>query len=168
MSEKVARLAVTTLRNSMFPLLPQQIRDMFPKILDPLVDQTEKVPNIVVGQYQDFGANAGLPMIAVNCEGASEGIVNVYRHITMHVDIWVGANQSPNVDARRIASIIYEYVFRSLQNVNWSSKLVDGISAVQIERCYELERSAILFEPTNKIYHIANSYRVEALSQTWY
>jgi hypothetical protein len=162
MSEKVARLAVAALRSKMFPQLPKTVQDLFPQVSDPLVQPTEQVPNIIVGEYQDQGAGAALPMVTVHCEGAAEGIVNVYRHITMHVDIWVSAAQTPNVDARRIISTIYEYVFKNLENTNWSGQ------DIQIERSYEIERSAILFEPQNKIYHISNAYRVEALSKVWY
>lgn len=167
MSEKIARLAVNYLRDFMFPALPIDIQNLFPLVNDPFAspDSTDPVPNIVVGEYQDFGANASLPMITAYAEGAAEGIVPHYRHLTLHIDIWVGANQSPNVDSRRVISILYEYVFRTLDNTNWTPTK----QGVQIERSYEIERSAILFEPTNRIYHISNSYRVEALSASgWY
>lgn len=164
MSELVARLAVAQLRKFMIPALPSDVSSKFPLINDPLVSGNTQVPNIVVGQYQDQGANAALPMITVYCEGASEGLVNVYRHLTLHVDIWVGpATPGPNADERRFVSIVYEYIFRSLQNTNWSGQ------KVRIERSYEIERSPILFEPASKIYHLSNSYRVEALSAAgWY
>jgi len=163
MSELVSRLAVQQLRNLMFPALPPDIQSKFPQISDPIVAGDNQVPNIVVGQFQDFGANPATPMIAVYCEGAAEGLVNVYRHITMHVEPWVPApTPGPNADARRFLSILYEYIFRSLQNVNWSGQ------QVRIERCYEIERSPILFEPQNKIYHLSIAFRVEALSLAWY
>lgn len=167
MSEQVARLAVVTLRNNMFPALPQDIQGLFALISDPLVSGQDQVPNIVVGQYQDFGVGAATPMITVFCSGSAEGIVNQYRHLDLHVDIWLGGNAAPNVDGRRVVSVIYEYVFRTLQNTNWSGKAAGG-SFVQIERSYEIERSPILFEPEGKVYHIANAYRVEALAKTWY
>lgn len=160
MSEKVARLAVSKLRTFMFPQLPVALRAMFPLITDPLVKGDTKVPNIVVGDQADFGANtANTAMVTVNAEGATDGIVNVYRHIQLNVDIWAS---QPNVDGRRVASIIYEYVFNNLCNTNWTG---DGIA---IQRSYEIERSPVLFEPQNKIYHISNKYRVEAISETWY
>jgi hypothetical protein len=162
MSEKVARLAVRALRNNMFPGLPDYIRNKFPMVKDPVVSPTEPVPNIVVGRYVDFGANAASPMIAVVCDGAAEGMVNVYRHLNLRIDIWLGGDVAGNVDGRRFVSIIYEHIFENLQNTNWSGDSID------IERCYETERSEILFEPQNKIYHIANTYRVEALSKLWY
>lgn len=164
MSELVARLAVQQLRKFMLPALPSDVASKFPLTGDPLVSGDTEVSNIVVGQYQDQGANAALPMITVYCEGAAEGIVNVFRHLTLHIDIWVGGTTpGPNADERRFVSILYEYIFRSLQNTNWSGQ------KVRIERCYEIERSPILFEPTNKIYHLSNTYRVEALSAAgWY
>ena len=148
----------------MFPALPTEVQNKFPLIKDPLVSGPNQVPNIVVGEYQDQGANTALPIICVYCEGAAEGIVNVYRHLTLHVEPWnSAATPGPNVDERRFVSILYEYIFRSLCNTNWTGQ------KVRIQRCYELERSAILFEPTNKVYHISNSYRVEALSAVgWY
>lgn len=162
MSEKVARLAVAALRTSMFPQLPAAIQALFPLVTDPLVEGDIKVPNIMVGEYEDFGANAGQVLVTVNCEGATDGIVNVYRHITMHVDIWASPAQSTNVDGRRIVSIIYEYVFNNLCNTNWTG------NGIAIQRSYEIERSKILFEPSGKKYHIANTYRVEAISELWY
>jgi hypothetical protein len=162
MSELVARVAVQLLRNYMFPALPQDMQEKFPTYADPLVSNNQ-VPNIIAGQYQDLGANATTPLITVHCEGAAEGLVNVYRHITMHVDIWVGApTPGPNIDERRFISILYEYIYRSLQNTNWSGQ------KVRIERSYEIERSPILFEPQTKMMHLSNSYRVEALSTVWY
>jgi len=169
-SELVARLAVQRLRNVMFPLLPTDVQNLFPMTTDPLVDngQTE-VPNIVVGEYSDFGANAATPMITVHCEGPQEGIVNVWRHLNLTADMWIGGDQAANVDGRRIVSIIHEYTNRSLQNINWSGRGgAAGSSYVQIKRCYEVERSPILFESTNKIYRISEIFRVEALSQSWY
>lgn len=162
MSERVARLAVSALRALMFPQLPSQIQQLFPMIADPLIAGDNKVPNIVVGEYEDFGSAAGLPMITIHCDGAVEGMVNVYRHLTLTVDIWTGAGEAVNVDGRRVASTIYQYVFQNLQNTNWSG------NKVEIARCYEVDRSKILFEPESKIYHIANLYRVEALSAVWY
>jgi len=170
MSEKVARLAVQQLRKNMFPQLPQDIQDLFPKTTDPLgprpadgsIPDLDQVPNIMVGQYQDFGANAGTLLVTVYSSGSAEGIVKVYRHLELYVDIWVSSAESSNVEARRIASIIYEYIFRNLHNKNWSGE------NIQIERCYEIERSPILFDGQNKICHIANVYRVEALSAVWY
>lgn len=168
MSELVARLAVNLLRNGMFPQLPADVRQLFPLITDTLVQKGQiQVPNIVVGEYVDYGANSASPMIAVHCEGPQEGIVNVWRHLNLSVDMWIGGDQTGNVDGRRFVSILYEYVNRSLQNINWSGG-VPGSSYVQIQRSYELERSPILFEPTNKTYRISNIYRVEAISKTWY
>ena len=148
----------------MFQDLPADIRKMFPLIADPLVEGAESVPAIVVGDYQDYGANAASPMICVTAEGATEGIVNVYRHITLRVTMWVGGDKVTNVDGRRIVSIIYEAVFQNLCNTNWTG---NGIS---IQRSYEIERSKILFEPTAKTYRIENTYRVEAIAvgATWY
>ncbi len=171
MSEKVARLAVQLLRNKMFPALPQSYQDMFAKITDPLVSATDKVPNIVVGDVQDFGANVAFPIITVHGEGITDNMVNVYRHLDMIVDIWAGDSQSSDVDGRRIVSTLYEFVRRSLQNVNWSGLPPGGTTPadfVQVERSYETERSPILFQADQKLYHIRNSYRVEVLSQTWY
>lgn len=168
MSELVARLAVNHLRNLMFPTMPQDIRELFPKITDMLMSGSNLVPNIQVGQYQDLGANAATPLITVDCSGTAEGAVNVYRHLDLHVDMWAGGNAASNLDGRRVISIISEYVFRYLQNMNWSGKPQPGSSYVQIQRSYEIERSMILFEPDVKVYHISNIYRVEALCQTWY
>jgi len=168
MSEQVARLCVNTLRSSMFPLLPPDVQSKFPLISDPLVAGNNQVPNIIVGEYQDTGANAATPMVTVNCNGAQDGLVKVYRHLDLFVDIWVGGNIAPNVDGRRFVSIIYEYVNRTLENTNWTGVAQPGGSTVQIERCYETERSKIMFDPQNKIYHISNIYRVEALCKTWY
>lgn len=164
MSELVARLAVHQLRTYMFPALPAGVSKKFPLISDPLVSGTTQVPNAVVGQYQDYGANAVLPGIFVYAEGAQEGLVNVFRHLTLHVEPWAPcSNPGPNVDERKFMGILYEYINRCLQNTNWSG------SGVRIQRCYEIERSPMLFEPTNKVYHIANAYRVEALSNVgWY
>ena len=170
MSELVARLAVSQLRNNMFPALSQDMQALFPKTVDPLVqDGQTQVPNIVVGEYADYGANAPNPMITVHCEGPQEGIVNVWRHLNLTIDMWIGGDKGPNVDGRRFVSIIHEYVNRFLQNVNWSGRGGSkGSSYVQIQRSYETERSPILFDPTNKVYRISNIYRVEAVSQTWY
>lgn len=168
MSELVAKVAVQYLRATMFPALPADVQQKFPRISDPLLNNP--VPNIVVGQYQDYGANAAMPIVTAYCEGAAEGIVNVYRHLTLHVEPWISAaTLGPNVDGRTFLGILYEYIFRCLQNTNWGSagnKV--GIKGLRIERCYEIERSPLLFEPQNKIYHLSNSYRVEALSSVWY
>jgi hypothetical protein len=163
MSELVARLCVQQLRNKMFPTLPKAVQDMFPTVQDTIVQQgSDEVPNIVVGEYSDFGVNTPTPMIAVSASGPQEGIVNVYRHLKLSVDMWIGGDKAGNVEGRRIVSIIYEHVNRFLQNVNWTGQ------KVQIERCYEEERSPIMFDPTGKVYRIANIYRVEALSAVWY
>jgi hypothetical protein len=163
-SAKVSNLAIRILRNAMFPALPQDLQALFPKVQDPFAppNNQEPVPNIMPGEYEDYGANAGAILITVYSYGPTEPITRVYRHLTLVVDIWVSAAQASNVDGRRIVEILYEYVRRTLQETNWSGQLV------QIERSYEIERSKVMFEPTNKIYHIANLYRVEALSQTWY
>jgi len=169
MSEQVARLAVNLLRKSMYSALPQDVQAMFPPYTDPLLPQNKNpVPNIVVGEYRDFGVNVPTPLITVNCDGAQEGLVNVYRHLNLNIDIWIGGNVAPNVDGRRLISIIYEYINRSLQNVNWTGVPNAGGNTIQIERCYETERSRILFEASTKVYHLANIYRVEALCKTWY
>lgn len=169
MSELVSRLAVQQLRNLMFPQLPQDIQGLFPLIADPLVENGQtQVPNIVVGEYVDFGANASTPMLAVSCKGAQEGIVNVWRHLDLTIDMWINGNAGGNVDGRRVVSILYEYTNRALQNINWSGA-APGSSYVQVQRCYETERSPILFEPTAKIYRISNIYKVEAISgKGWY
>ena len=169
MSEQVSRLAVQHLRKKMFPLLPSEIQKTFPLISDPLVEDDNKVPKIVVGTLTEYGANTATPAITVNCEGEADGIVNVYRHLLLHVDIWAGGNIASNVDGRRFVSIVYQHVFDALQNINWSGRGGSpNTDYVQVERCYETQRSAIMFEPAQKIYHIANTYRVEALCQTWY
>jgi len=155
----------------MFPALPQDIQSIFPRTTDTLVMAGQsQVPNIVVGEYADYGANAATPMIAVHCEGPQEGIVNVWRHLSLSIDIWMGGDSAPNVDGRRTVSIIYEYVNRSLQNINWSGNGgVAGSGFVRIKRCYESERSPIMFDPTNKVYRIANIYKTEAIcSSGWY
>lgn len=171
MSELVARLAVQQLRNKMFPALPQDIQSIFPQISDTLVQGgANQVPNIVVGEYVDYGANAASPMIAVSCEGPQEGIVNVWRHLNLTVDMWISGEMGGNVDGRRVISIIYEYVNRALQNINWSGNGgIVGSGFVRIKRSYESERSKILFDPTNKAFRIANIYKVEAICDTgWY
>ena len=169
MSEQVARLAVNYLRKYMFPVLPTDIQNMFPPAVDPLgPGGPNQVPNIMVGQYQDFGVGAATPLITVYCAGAQEGIVNQYRHLDLHVDIWVGGNFATNVEGRRIVSIIYEYVNRTLQNTNWTGVPKPGSNTIQIQRSYETERSPILFEASEKIYHLVNIYRVEALCRSWY
>lgn len=163
MSELVARLAVKQLRNKMFSQLPESVQNMFPLITDVVVQQgDDKVPNIVVGEYSDFGVNAASPMVAVSCKGPQEGVVNQYRHLDLSIDIWVGGDKAGNREGRTVVSIIYEYVNRFIQNVNWSGQ------KVSIARCYETERSPIMFDPTGKVYRIANIYRVEALSAVWY
>lgn len=169
MSEAVARLAVNYLRNYMYFALPADIQRMFPMVTD-LLGPTgiNQVPNILVGQYQDFGVGAATPLITVYCAGAAEGIVNQYRHLDLHVDIWIGGNIATNVDGRRFISIIYEYVYRTLQNTNWTGVPKPGGNTIQIQRSYETERSPILFEAADKMYHLANIYRVEALCKTWY
>jgi hypothetical protein len=168
MSELVARLAVNLLRNGMFPQLPVDIQSLFPLITDPLVENGQtQVPNIVVGEYVDFGSNAATLMMAVHCEGPQEGIVNVWRHLSLTVDIWASGDSASNVDGRRVVSIIYEYTNRALQNINWSGG-AKGSSYVQIERSYELERSPIIYDAQTKVYRISNIYRVEALSNKWY
>lgn len=169
MSELVARLAVAQLRTNMFPLLSPDIQKMFPLITDPILSGENKVPQIIVGEIQDLGVGVVTPLITVNCSGVQEGLVNVYRHLDLRVDIWCGGNLAPGLDGRRLISNIYEYVNRALQNVNWSGRGgALNVSYVQIKRCFETQRSPILFEPATKMYHIANGYRVEALSQTWY
>lgn len=168
MSESLARLAVNQLRKNMYPNLPQDVQNIFPKIADPFTLVSDPVPNIVVGEYTDFGMNAQSPVIAVHCEGPQEGIVNVWRHLKLSIDIWIGGNTGGNVDGRRIVSIIYEYVNRALQNVNWSGEPSPGADYIQIQRCFESERSSILFDTNNKAYRIANIYQVEAISKTWY
>lgn len=167
MSEKVARLAVQLLRNAMFNALPSDIQSLIPMVSDPLVTGSQdQVPNIVVGAYQDFGANAGMIMIAVDCNGTTEPITRVYKHLDLDVDIWLSANQSPNVDGRRVVSILHEYIRRTLQETNWTTNTTSDFTSIQ--RCYETERSKIMFEGQNKIYHLSNRYRVEAISQNWY
>lgn len=168
MSEQVSRLAVNYLRNHMVPALPPDVQNLIPLVTDPLVAGQNQVPNVVVGQYLDFGANPITPMITVHCEGPAEGIVNVYRHLDLHIDIWIGGNVATNVDGRRLTSIISEYCFRSLNNTNWSGISQSGGSYVQIQRSYETNVGPILFEPQNKIYHKSITLRVEALSKTWY
>jgi hypothetical protein len=169
MSEQISRLAVQQLRNVMFPLLPQFIQSQFPTSSDPLVAGDMPVPNIFVGDITEKGAQAATPAITVSCEGEAEGTVSVYRHLLLHVDIWVGGNVASSGSGRRFVSTIYQHIFDSLQNVNWSGRGgVQGIDYVQILRCYETQRSGIMFEPTSKIYHLANTYRVEALCKTWY
>lgn len=165
MSEAVGRLAVLQLRTNMFPKLPQSVQQLFSNVTDSFSGQS--VPNIVLGEYQDFGVNVPTPMITVHCEGPQEGMVNVWRHLKLFVDIWLGSNVAPNVNGRTTASIIYQYVNAALQNVNWSGRWGAGADFVQIERCFEAERSSILFD-NQKTYHIANVYNVEALSRTWY
>lgn len=169
MSELVARLCVQQLRNKMFPALPSDVQNLFPQIADPLVqNSTTMVPNIVVGEYVDYSANAATPMMAVHCEGPQEGIINVLRHLNLSIDMWIGGDVAGNVEGRRVVSIIYEYANRALQNINWSGK-APGSSYVQIERSYETERSPIIFDGTTKVYRIANIYRVEAISRDgWY
>lgn len=163
MSEKVSRLAVALLRNAMYNALPPDIQGLIPKISDVLVTGSQdQVPNIVVGRYQDFGSNAGMIVITVDCSGPSESLVRVYRHLDLDVEIWVSSAQSPNVDGRKIVSILYEYIRRTLQETNWSG------NSISIQRSYETERSPILFEGQNKIYHLSNRYRVEAISLLWY
>lgn len=168
MSEQVARLCVNVLRKYMFAALPQDIQNTFPKITDQLISGQNPQPNIVVGEYMDFGANAATPMVTVNCAGPTEGIVNVYRHLDLHVDIWAGGNIAANVDGRRFVSIVYEYIFRTLCNTNWTGIAQPGGSTVSIQRCYEIDRSKILFDAASKIYHIAVVFKVEAICKTWY
>jgi hypothetical protein len=169
MSLIVSRLAIQQLRTNMFLKLPVDIQNLFPTTYDALTGSESNTHNIVNGEYQDFGVNATTPMITVHSEGIQEGIVNVWRHIDLHIDIWVGGNVAPNVDGRRFISIVYEYINKALQNVNWSGRGgMAGGDYVQIQRCYETERSSIIFEPTGKVYHLSNVYRVEAISQSWY
>jgi hypothetical protein len=164
MSAKVTRLAVNLLRKAMYNALPTDVQSLFPKVNDPFATtpSADPVPNIMPGEYDDYGANAGMILVTVHSYGPTEPITRVYKHITLVVDIWVSPAQSPNVDGRRLVDIVYEYIRRTLQETNWSG---DQIS---IQRSYETERSEVMFEPTSKIYHIANLYRVEAISQTWY
>lgn len=169
MSEQVSRLAVQQLRNVMFPTLPDFIKEKFPTTTDPLVAADAAVPNIFVGDITEGGANSGTPAITVNCEGSAEGSVKVYRHLLLHIDIWVGGNVAASGAGRRFVSILYQHIFDSLQNVNWSGRGgAQGSDYVQIKRCFESLRSSIMFEPTTKIYHLSNTYQVEALCKTWY
>lgn len=164
MSAKITRLAVNTLRATMFNNLPEDIQAMFPLVQDPYAKiPGSQVPNIMPGEYQDWSANAGTILITVHSAGELESLTTVYRHLVLYVDLWVSSAQSPNVEGRRIVDILYEYVQRALQETNWSGDLIS------IQRSYEIERSEVMFEPTNKIYHISNQYRVEAVtSNGWY
>jgi hypothetical protein len=164
MSAKVTRLVVNNLRNNMFPALPVDVQKMFPLVNDPYATvPNSQVPNIMPGEYTDWSSNAGMILITVHSAGELESMTRVYRHLVMYIDIWVSAGQSPNVEGRRIVDILYEYVQRFMQENNWSGSLIS------IQRSYEIERSEVMFEPTNKIYHISNQYRVEAITSAgWY
>ena len=169
MSELVGKLAVMQLRTNMFPRMPGYVQGLFPKVTDTIITGSQDmVPNIVLGSYEDQGANPATPMITVHAEGPQEGLVNVWRHLKLFVDIWLSSDVGPNIEGRTTAGIIYQYVNKALQNVNWSGRWQQGADFVQVERCFEAERSSILFEPTTKTYHIANIYNLEALCQTWY
>jgi len=161
-SEKVARQALKVLRTEVYPALPTDVKTLIPMINDALDTAGPNVPNFIVGSIQEVGAGVAFPCVTVQAHGAAEGIVKKYRHLTLVIDIWVGSGEAVNQQARRIASILYEYIYRAFHNTNWSG------NSISIQRCYEVERSEILFEPQNKTAHISNSYRVEAISSTWY
>jgi len=163
-STKVSEIAIQLLRQEMFNNLPKDVQAIFPKIADPLsAGGGDNVPNIVPGHVEEYGTLSSTPMVTVYSSGPAEGILKVWRHLDLYVDVWMGASQVANMDARRIVAIIAEYIYRSLHNRNWSAEFI------QIKRSYEVSRSEILFEPTNKIYHISSTYRVEALSSVgWY
>ncbi len=153
-------MVVNVLRSDMFNSLPVDVKAMFPVLEDP---QLGPVPNIFTGHIAEMGANVSFPAISVSSRGAAEALTRGrYRHITAEVDYWSGAGQTQNLDGRKIVSILYEYSFQALQDKNFSS------DNVLIKRCYEIERSDTMFEPTDKLYHINNVYRIEALSSSWY
>lgn len=159
MSERLNSRVVTHLRANMFPTLPAGVQALFPIVP---IDQTlGSGPNIIVGPIAEKGVGIAFPCIAAWTKGALEGLTRRrYVHFTLFVDFWV---QSPGPDGRRILGILYEYTSRALQDVNWSG---DQIS---IKRCFETEKSDVMFEAPEKLYHLSNLYRVEAIGQgSWY
>ena len=158
MSERINQLALDVLRTDVFDSLPDHIKKLFSKILT----DTGEVPNIIIGLPLEQGANVAYPLISVYSKGAAEGLVGVYRHVDLYLDFWVSGLQAVNVEGRTVVAILYEYTRRQFQDKNWSK------NGVLIKRSYETSRSEVLFEPDQKIYHITSTFRVEALSQTWY
>ena len=158
MSEKINQLAVEVLRTDVFDSLPDHIKKLFPKALA----ETGEVQNMIIGLPLEQGANVAYPLISVYSKGAAEGLVGVFRHVDLYLDFWVSGFQAANVEGRTVVAILYEYTRRQFQDKNWSK------NGVLIKRSYETSRSEVLFEPDQKIYHIANTYRVEALSKDWY
>jgi hypothetical protein len=160
MSEKVTRLALNVLRTDVYNSLPAAIQNMFAKIPDPYTGLT--VPNMVMGTLPEQGASPVFPVICVYSEGSPDNMVNVYRHLSLRIDIWVGSAKIKPVDARKLVGLIYQYVFAGFQNTNWSG---DGVA---IQRSYEIENPGPVFEETSKTYHLPVTFRVEAISQSWY
>ena len=158
MSERINQLALDVLRTDVFDSLPDHIKKLFSKVLT----DTGEVPNIIIGLPLEQGANVAYPLISVYSKGAAEGLVGVFRHVDLYLDFWGAGFQAVNVEGRTVVAILYEYTRRQFQDKNWSK------NGVLIKRSYETSRSEVLFEPDQKIYHIDNTFRVEALSQTWY
>lgn len=160
MSRLVNKQFLKTLRGPVFQSLPQDAQEEFPQYQDP-VDGS--VPNMVEGHLSELGANATFPIITVTSSGALEGLTRgTYRHLQVFVDYWVSAGQTQNLDGRTLVSLLYEYASRLLQDANLSG------NGVAIQRCYEMENSDVLYQPAEKIYHIASIYRVEAIASAWY
>ena len=157
--EKLNRQALKTLRESVFPTFPAHIQAAFPTIKD---ENGDPQPNIVIGSIQELGASPAFPLITVDSEGAPGSIVGCYIQARMSLDFWVSSQQGSNMYGRRFVSILQQYAFKIFNAGNWSG------NGIMIETCFEIERSKILFEPTNKVHHIATVYRVAAVSQDWY
>jgi len=163
MSDLLNRRAALVLQQAMFPKLPQDVQALFPIVDDPLLGND--IPNILIGHLSEQGANPAFPMITVTSEGALEGLTRrTYRHLDMVIDYWVSAGQSPNPGGRRIVSLLYEYSSQLLQDQNFSG------GGLCIQRCYETRCSDVLFQAPEKLYHISNAYRVEAIADAnvWY
>lgn len=160
MSDVVNKAVAYVLRNGMFPSLPPDVQALFPQADDPLLGTG---PNIRIGHLSELGMNPGFPAITVFCEGALEGLTRrTYRHLTANVDYWTSADLAGNIDGRRLVALLYEYGNNFLQDANFSG------SGLAVHRCFEIRASDIMFETTTKLYHIANAYRVEAISSKWY
>jgi len=162
MSDLVNRAVANVLRTAMFNALPDDIQQLFPQVNDPLLGEG---PNIRVGHISEFGMNPGFPLVSVFSDGALEGLTaRKWRHLTVNIDHWTSAAEAGNVDARGIIRTLYEFTSEFLQDRNFSG------GGLVIQRCYEIRASDIMFQAPEKLYHIANAYRVEAISNSgaWY
>jgi hypothetical protein len=161
MSEKINRLALAVLRTDVFNALPAYVQSQFAMIPDPY-NNSALVPNMDVGALPERGSSPTFPTICVYSDGTPDNMVNVYRHISLHIDIWAGGANIKPVDARKMVGIIYQAVYAAFQNTNWSK------NGVSIQRSYEIENPGPMYIEDSKLYDLPVTFRVEAISRVWY